>query len=99
GIGLVAGLGGRPLVTAHGTGARVGQQVDEDVAREKVEYVVAGGFDGERAFVRSRHPERFDGVNPERLDDGAESRHCADQTRSGDARSPISSARGESTTG
>ena len=42
GVGLVAVLDGRPLVPAHRAGARVGEQVDEHVARREVEDVVAG---------------------------------------------------------
>jgi hypothetical protein len=37
GIRLVAALDAGPLLGAHGTGPRVGQQVDEDVGRVEVE--------------------------------------------------------------
>ena len=42
GVGLVAVLDRRPLVAAHRAGARVGQQVDQHVARVQLEEVEAG---------------------------------------------------------
>ena len=41
----------RPLVAAHRAGARIGQEVDEDVVGVDVEEVVAGGLDGGEALV------------------------------------------------
>ena len=51
GIALVAVLDGGPLVAAHRAGARVGQQIDDDVLGVDVEQVVARGL--ERAWRSS----------------------------------------------
>ena len=45
-VALVAVLDGGPLVAAHGAGAGVGQQVDDDVIRVQVEEVVARVLEG-----------------------------------------------------
>ncbi len=68
-VALVAVLDGRPLVAAHGAGAGVGEQVDEDVVGVEVEEVEAGLLDGEGTLGAGGDPDRLDGVDPERLDD------------------------------
>ena len=68
GVGLVAALDARPLLGAHGTGARIGQEVDEDVGGVEVEQVVArpqGGL----ALGDGGQADGLNGLDPERLDD------------------------------
>ena len=69
GIALVAALDAGPLVAAHRAGARVGQQVDDDVLGMDVEEVVAGCREGRLALLDARQPDRLDRVDAERLDD------------------------------
>src|SRR5665647_3584079 len=49
-----------PLVTAHRTGARVGEQVDQHVLSVHLEQVVAGRGNGRLSLLRCGHPQRLD---------------------------------------
>jgi len=75
GVGLVAALDAGPLLGAHGAGARIGQEVDQDVVGVEVEEVVAGGAELRLSFVHGREPDRLDALDPEGLDDRAETLH------------------------
>ena len=75
GVRLVAVLDGGPLVTAHRAGAGIRQQVDQDVVGVEREQVQAGDLDRLGALVAGGHPDGFDRVDPERLDDRPEGLH------------------------
>ena len=62
-------LDGGPLVPAHRPGARVGEQVDQDIVGVKVEEVQPGGLHRDASLVPGGHADRLDGVDPERFDD------------------------------
>ena len=53
GVGFVAAHHGGPLLGGHGAGARIGQQIDQDVARVDEEQVVAGLFAGSSRAPRA----------------------------------------------
>ena len=78
GVRLVAALDAGPLLGAHGAGARVGQQVDEDVVGVEVEQVVAGVAQPRRTFLDGGQPDRLDALDPEGLDDRSKAVHDAD---------------------
>jgi hypothetical protein len=54
GVALVAMLDRGPLVARHGTGARVGEQVDEDIGGVQAEKVHPGGRERRAPFVLGR---------------------------------------------
>ena len=58
-----------------------GQEIDQDVVGVEREEVAAGGLEGRFALRAGRDPDRFDGVDPERLDDRAELVHRGEHSR------------------
>src|SRR3954453_1570459 len=58
-----------PLVAAHRSGPRVGQEVDDDVLGMDVEQVVARVLERSLTVVDGRHTDRLDRMDAERLDD------------------------------
>src|SRR3989304_6161124 len=67
GVALVALHQRAPLAVAHGAGARVGEQVNKDVARSKAEQVVVGFGHDPFSFGARDALDRFDGLDAERL--------------------------------
>lgn len=61
-----------PLISRHRSCARVGQQIDQYVVGVEAEEVPANLFDRAQPFGTRGEPDGLDGVNSERLDDGAE---------------------------
>ena len=72
GVALVAVLDRGPLVSGHGSGAGIGEQIDEHVLRPQREQVVPGLAYLPAPLVGGGHPQWLDGVDAERLDDRAE---------------------------
>ena len=72
GVRLVTVLDRRPLVPAHGTGARVGQQVDQDMLGAHLEEVEGGFSEIPATLGAGAHPQRLHRMDPERLEDRAE---------------------------
>jgi hypothetical protein len=75
GVALVAVLDRGPLIARHRARARIGQEVDEDVAGVEVEEVPAGGPERRLACLDRGQPDGLDRVDPERLDDRPEAVH------------------------
>ncbi len=67
GVGLVAEHHARPLPVAHRAGARVGEQVDVDVARAEQERVVARLAQRRLAIAAGGHAQRLDDLHLPRL--------------------------------
>jgi len=63
-VGLVTPHHRRPLLLAHRTGPRIGQQIDVDVARVKVEDVVSGFLEPLLPFRLGEHPNRLNDLDP-----------------------------------
>ena len=59
-IGFIPAHQGRPLFLAHGTGPRIGQQVDENLVALQVEQVVFCLFDPPLTILRSTGVHGFD---------------------------------------
>ncbi len=74
-VRLVAPHHPGPLLGAHGSGARVGEEVDEHVLRRQLEQVVAGGLEMSLALTPRGHAQGLDGLDLEGLDDGSEAIH------------------------
>ena len=70
GVALVAPHDARPLLGGHRPRARVGQQVDDDMAGAEEEGVEAGGPQVALALLGRGHGDRLDGLDAEGLDDG-----------------------------
>ena len=70
GVGFVAAHHGAPLVRAHGAGAGVGQQVNQNVPRAKQKQVIAGLRQEPLALLARGAPHQFHGLDAEWLDDG-----------------------------
>jgi hypothetical protein len=81
GIRLVAVLDRGPLVPAHRAGPRIGQEIDQDVVGMEREEIAAGGLEGRFALRPGRDPDRFHGVDAERLDDRPELVHRGEHSR------------------
>ena len=62
-------LDGGPLVAGHRAGARIGQEIDQDVVRVEVEEVVPG------------RPERLVALLDRRQADGLELKPCAGKAK------------------
>ncbi len=71
GIGFVTMLDRGPLIATHGTGARVGEQVDQHIVGVQVEQVVAGSLECRQALDLGGHADRGNGLDAEGFDDGA----------------------------
>jgi len=69
-VALVTALEPRPLLGRHGARARVRQQVHKDAWAWHVEQVVTCTHKLFLAIRESRHGDRLDRMDPERLDDG-----------------------------
>ena len=74
-VALVTALKARPLLRGHRARARVREQVHEHARARHVEQVVARALELLLALLARGHPNRLDGVDPERLDDRAKSVH------------------------
>ena len=71
GIGLVALHHACPLVRAHGAGAAVGHEVDDDITRAEQERVVVRFLEVFHAFRLGAEADGFHALDAEGLDDGA----------------------------
>ena len=72
GIRFIALHHAGPLVHRHRAGAGVRQQVDQHVFGVQLKDVVVCGLDGGEPFSIGRLPDRLDGLDAERFDDGRE---------------------------
>src|SRR6266536_2365655 len=70
GVALVAFHDGGPLVRGHGSGAGVGEQVDQDVVGGKKEEVVVRGFEELLALGAGGPVKGLDAFNAKGFDDG-----------------------------
>ena len=70
GVAFVAFHDGGPLVGGHGSGAGVGEQVDEDIVGGEQEKVVVGGFEKLLALFAGGPADGFDALDAEGFDDG-----------------------------
>jgi hypothetical protein len=69
GVAFVAFHNGRPLVGGHGSGAGIGEQVDEDIVGGEEKKIVAGGAEQLLALHAGGPANRFDAFDAERFDD------------------------------
>ena len=70
GVAFVAFHDGGPLVGGHGSGAGVGEQIDEDIVGGEKEEIVVGGFEELLALLAGGPVEGFDAFDAEGFDDG-----------------------------
>ena len=70
GIALVAGHHGAPLGRAHRRGAAIGQKVDDHIVRIQLEQIVTCRLQQAFALLARGHPDRLDGLDAERFNDG-----------------------------
>jgi hypothetical protein len=70
GVAFVAFHDGGPLVGGHGSGAGVGEEIDEDIVGGEKEEVVVGGFEELLAVLARRPADGFDALDAEGFDDG-----------------------------
>ena len=63
-VGLVAPHHRRPLLLAHRAGPGIGQQIDVDVVRMKVEDIVSGFLEPLLPFRLGEHANRFNDLDP-----------------------------------
>ena len=70
GVAFVALHDRGPLVRGHGSGAGVGEEVDEDIVGRQEEEVVVGGFEELLALWAGGPVKRFDAFDAEGFDDG-----------------------------
>ncbi len=70
GVALVAFHDGGPLMSRHGAGAGVGEQVDEHIVGRQEEQVVVGGTQQLFTLRAGGPADRLDALDAERLDDG-----------------------------
>ena len=71
GVTLIAFHHGGPLVRGHGSGARVGEEIDEDIVGAEKKEIVVGGAEKVFALGASRPANGFDAFDAEGFDDGA----------------------------
>ena len=71
GVALVAFHDRRPLVRGHGSGAGIGQQVNQNVGGRKQKQIVVSGAEKLFPLRTSRPSDRLNALDAERLDDGA----------------------------
>jgi hypothetical protein len=95
GVAFVAVLDRRPLVAGHRAGARIGQEVDQDIVRVEVEQVVPGRLERRLALLHRGQPDGLHRVDPERLDDRAPRLHEMEDRSVRDARAVVGAARRE----
>ena len=77
GVGFVAAHHGRPLLGGHGAGARIRQQVDEDVPGVDQEKVVPRLFQEPLALLARGLPQRLHALDAEWLDYRFHNRECS----------------------
>ncbi len=71
GVAFVPFHDGRPLVSGHGSGAGIGEQVDEDIVGGEEEEVVVRGAEQLLALRAGGAANGFDAFDAEGFDDGA----------------------------
>src|SRR4029077_20535939 len=69
-VRFIAAHHGSPLLGGHGRRTGISEQVDQNGIRGNGEQVVTGLLKQMAAFLRCRAAERFNALNPKRLDDG-----------------------------
>jgi hypothetical protein len=65
GVGLIALHHGSPLVLAHSTGARICEQIDEDILGTQTEGVKASYKESFFSFITGDQADRFDHLDAE----------------------------------
>jgi hypothetical protein len=72
GVALVAVLDGRPLVARHRASPGIGEEVDQHLRRRQPEEIEVDRLHACAPLLLRRQPQWLHGVDPERLDDGAD---------------------------
>lgn len=70
GVGFITLHDTGPLVTAHGRGTAVGEQVNQHITGLDAEGIEMGGRENGGSFRFSGKVDGFNGFNPERFNDG-----------------------------